>query len=121
MLVEALVAELAVEALDVAVLHRATGLDQEVLDAMVVCPCNEDPAGELGAVVGPDRPRITAEAGGLVQHAHDVGAADAVVHGDVDALVGEVVGHRQGLQAAPAGQCVADEIHAPYRIGCAGR
>ena len=33
-LVEALVAELAVEALDVAVLHRATGLDQQVRDRL---------------------------------------------------------------------------------------
>src|SRR5690606_2424121 len=53
-LVEALVAELAVEALDVAVLHRAAGLDQQVFDPMVLRPGDEDPAGELRAVVGPD-------------------------------------------------------------------
>src|SRR5690606_10797597 len=42
-LVEALVAELAVEALDVAVLHRAARLDQQVFDAVVLRPGDKDP------------------------------------------------------------------------------
>ena len=116
-LVEALVPELAVEALDVAVLHGSARLDQQVLDAVLLRPCDEGPAGELRTVVGAHRPRVAAEPRSLIQHAHDVGAADAMVDRDVDALVGKVVGDRQALQAAPVGQRVADEIHAPYRIG----
>lgn len=52
-----------------------------------------------------------------------MGPADAVVDRDVDALVGKVIGHGQALQAAPIGQRIADEIHAPYRIGrdCSGQ
>ncbi len=117
MLAEALVAELAVEALDVAVLHRPARLDQQVLDAMLLRPCDEGPAGELRTVVRAHRPRVAAEPRSLIQHAHEVGATDAMVDRDVDALVGKVVGDRQALQAAPVGQRVADEVHAPYRIG----
>lgn len=45
MLVEALVAELAVEAFDVAVLRRAARFDQDVLDALPLCPGDEGAAG----------------------------------------------------------------------------
>ena len=51
MLVEALVAELAVEAFDVAVLRRAARFDQDVLDAVLLRPGDEGAAGELRPVV----------------------------------------------------------------------
>lgn len=47
MLVEAFVTELAVEAFDVAVLCRASWLDQEVLDAVLLRPGDEGATGEL--------------------------------------------------------------------------
>ena len=50
-LVEALITELAVEALDVAVLRRTARLDQDVFDAMPLRPGDERAAGELGAIV----------------------------------------------------------------------
>src|SRR3546814_3946560 len=78
-------------------------------------------AGKPRAVVGSHCPRISPEAGGPIQHAHGIGAADAVVHGDVDALVGEVVCDGQALQAAAVGQRVTDAVHAPDGIGCARR
>src|SRR5690606_20208005 len=118
-LVEALVAELAVEALDVAVLHRAARLDQQVFDAVALRPGDKDPAGELRTVVGANRPGIAPETGGLVQHAHDIGAADAVIDGDVDGLVREVVGHGQALETAAAGQRVTDEV-VPLRLAARG-
>lgn len=83
-LVQALVAELAVEALDVAVLHGAARLDQQMRDAVLLGPRDEGATGELGAVVGTHGARIAAEPGGLVQNAHDIGTADAMVDGDVD-------------------------------------
>ena len=39
-----------------------------------------------------------------------------MVHSDVHALVAEVVGHGQALDAPPAGQAVADEVHAPHLV-----
>jgi hypothetical protein len=60
--------------------------------------------------------RIAPEGGRLVQQPGHVLAGDAEVGGDVDALMAEVVGHRQALDAPAVGQAVADEVHAPYLI-----
>ena len=60
MLVEALVAELAVEAFDVAVLRRAARFDQDVHDTVLLRPGDEGAAGELRHVVIP-RPLPTCQ------------------------------------------------------------
>lgn len=66
-LVEALIAELAIEAFDIAVLHGSARFDQQVLDAVMLRPGNEGTAGELWAVVGAHGVGITAKTGRLVQ------------------------------------------------------
>lgn len=50
-LVQAFVAERAVEAFDVAVLHWAPRFDEKVLDAVLLRPGDKGAAGELGAIV----------------------------------------------------------------------
>ena len=55
---EVLVAQLAVEAFDVAILHRARRLDQDVADTVRLDPSHECPAGELRAIVGANGLRI---------------------------------------------------------------
>jgi len=67
-LVEVLVAELAVEALDVTVLHGAPRLDQDVADAVGLGPGHECPAGELRTIVGSHGLWIPAKQRGAVQH-----------------------------------------------------
>lgn len=99
LLVQALVAELAVEALDVAVLHGLARSDQDVPDAMAGGPGHEGSTGELRAVIGPHRRGVAAEDRCLVEHACHVRARDAEIHGDVDALVAEVIGHQWSLAA----------------------
>ena len=69
-LVQALVAEPAVEALDVAVLHGPPWLDQKVSNAVALCPADEGPAGELWPVVCPDGSRVAPEPRGYDNHAH---------------------------------------------------
>jgi hypothetical protein len=71
-LVQTLVAELAVEALDVAVLHGSPWLDQDVFDAVPRCPGDEGSAGELRAVVCPDDCRVAPESCRPVQQPCDV-------------------------------------------------
>ena len=44
----------------------------------------------------------------------------AVVDRDVHALVREVIGHGQALEAPGIGQGIADEVHAPDPVGCRG-
>ena len=51
LLVQALVTKLPIEALDVAVLHGASWLNQDVPHAMRCCPCHESAACEFRAVV----------------------------------------------------------------------
>ena len=119
-LIEALVAELAVEALDVAVLHGPAWLDQDVPDVVFLRPGDEGPAGELRAVVGSDGGRVAPEARRLIQQPGDVQAADAVVHSDLHAFVAEVIGHGQALDAPATGQAVADEVHAPHLVDALG-
>ncbi|KPL49538.1 hypothetical protein XAXN_06990 [Xanthomonas axonopodis] len=117
MLIEALVAELAVEAFDVGVLRWCPRLDQDVFDAVPLRPGDKGVAGELGAIVGPHDTWI----GRLVQQTHPIGAADAVVNRNVHALAGEVIDHSQALDAAAIGQRIEDEVHAPGRLWPAGR
>jgi len=50
-LIEALIPKLAVETLDVAVLHGAIRLNQDVANPIPLCPCHEHPAGELRSVI----------------------------------------------------------------------
>lgn len=116
MLVQALVAELAVETLDVAVLHGFPWLDQQVLDAMSLRPAHERPACEFRTIVGAHGLRITTEHRGLIEQARDVLARDAEVGGDIDALMTEIIGHRQALETPAIDQAVTDEIHAPHFI-----
>ena len=75
--VQALVSELAIEALKIAVLHRAARRDQEVPDAMALGPSHECPAGELRTVVGSNSQWITPEDGSAVQQPGGVLARDA--------------------------------------------
>lgn len=121
LLVEALVAELAVEAFDVTVLHGLARIDQQVLDVVPFRPRDEGPAREFRAIVGPHGARVAAEAGRLVQHAYHVSTTDAVIDRDVDALVAEVIGNGQAFEPTTVGQGIADKIHAPDRVGTTGR
>ena len=51
LLVQALVTKLPIEALDVAVLHGASWLNQDVPYTMRCCPCHESAACEFRAVI----------------------------------------------------------------------
>ncbi|OBQ32273.1 MAG: hypothetical protein AN487_22680, partial [Anabaena sp. CRKS33] len=67
-----LVTELAVKALDIAVLHGAPWLNQDVTNAVRLCPCHERPAGELRPVVSAHRQGIATKARRTVEQSGDV-------------------------------------------------
>ena len=113
LLVQAFISELAVKALDVAVLHRPARLGQDVPHAMCCGPSHEGPTCELWTVVCSHGQWVASEGGRLVEQACHVLPRDPVVHGNVHALVAEVIGHSQALDAPAIGQAVRDEIHAP--------
>jgi hypothetical protein len=58
MVVQAFVPELAVEALDVAVLNWPAWLNQDVANAMGLCAAHKRPAGKFRPVIGTDHIRI---------------------------------------------------------------
>ena len=116
-LVQALVPEGAVETLHICVLRRPARLDQDVFDAVLLCPGHEGPASEFWPVVCPDCLWVASELRCPVQNAGDVMAAQAEVHRYVHAFVAEVVRHRQafdtpGNRARP-GNGITDKVHAP--------
>ena len=60
-----------VEAFDRAVLHRLAGIDEEQLDAVLICPVLEIAAGELWAIIDDEDIGIAALAGDVVEHQGD--------------------------------------------------
>jgi hypothetical protein len=116
LLVQALIAELAIEALDIAVLHGSARLDQDVAHTVRMCPGQKLATGELGAVVGANGQRVAPKHRHPVQNACHILARDALVHGDLQALMAEVIGYGQAFDAPAIGQAVRDEIHAPHLV-----
>ncbi len=66
-LVETLISEAGVEALNVGVLWRAARLNQYMFDLIALRPSQKGTRGELGAVVGSDGLRIAAKLRRLVK------------------------------------------------------
>ena len=86
-LVQAFVSEGAVKALYVGVLGRATRLDQDVLDTVLLFPCYETPASELRPVVSPDSLGVAAKNGGPIKQTGNVMPTNAKVGCDVYACL----------------------------------
>jgi hypothetical protein len=78
MLVQTLVAELAVEALDVGVLHGLAGTDEAQANAAAIGPLVEHAASELGSVVDVDGDGCTAARDHMVELARSAQARDRV-------------------------------------------
>ena len=114
--VQTFIPERTIETLDVRVLSRTAWLNQDVLDAVLLCPSHECPASELRPVVSPDRFGVTPKYGCSVQQAGDVVATNAKVGRDVHAFTRGVICHRQafdtpGDDARPTNG-ITDEVHA---------
>ena len=77
---QALLAQLAVEALHVGVLRGLAGLDVHEIDFAIQSPGKEMPAGQLGAIVTSNSSRQTALADDLVEHTRNAQAREARVH-----------------------------------------
>lgn len=85
-------------------------------DTVAVGPSHECPSGVLQSVVGAHGQRVATKQRRPVRDARDVSTRDAPVHGDIHALVAEVIGYRQTLEAPRVGQAVADEVHAAHLV-----
>src|SRR5271169_2862672 len=89
--VQALVAELAVEALVGAILPRLARIDQGGVDLDLGEPYQDSVANEFRTVVRTQKHRRTVDADEAGEHVNDPGGADASRHVDGEALAGELV------------------------------
>ena len=99
MLVEALIAQAPVEALDEAVLHRLARRDVVPFDMALLLPVQDGVRGQLGAVVAHDHRWIAAldcDAIELPSHAH---AGERVVGNEAETFPAEVVDQSQDAEA----------------------
>jgi len=117
MLVEKFVAVPRVEALDISVFGRFSGIDKEKFDVVFGRPAQHRNARQLGAIVESDDARITATLfGDAIKNANDAQTREREIDLGCEAFAREVVhgGHRSKLAAV--GQRVADKISRPTRV-----
>src|SRR5262249_50815356 len=100
--VETLVAQAAVEALDVGVLVRLPGLDEVQLDAVSVGPRVERSADELRAIVGDQHRWLAARVDQALQQLRDSAATDRRIGDGRQARRGEVVDHGENAKRRPS-------------------
>ncbi len=115
--VEAFVAELAVEALDVGVLGRLSRSDEVMLDPVLMGPAFEGQAGKLRSVVGEQAGGPAPQFGNVVEHPRHPRTGQRGVGLDSEAFAGVVVDDRKQPQGAAVDQPVVEEVQAPAFIG----
>jgi len=116
-LVEAVIAEGAVEGFDEGILGGFAWLDVMEMDAGGLRPEVDGFAGELGAVVGGDGLGQAAGEGECLKQTDDGSAADGSICMECEALAGEVIDQGEATEAPAIGELVVDEVHAPAFIG----
>lgn len=114
--VQAHVAEAAVEALDEGVFHGLAGSDVVLFYARLLTPSEDSHRCQFGAVVGDDCvwPAVPGDYG--IQFAHDTGAGERRVGDERQALPCVVGDHGQDAEAPPIGELVVDKICRPVRV-----
>jgi len=114
--VEQLVAQLRVEALDVAVLPRIAWLDVGRLRPDRRDPALHRPGHELGSVVRADVPGHAAQDEQVREHVDDVGRLELAAHPDREAFPGELVDHVQHAELASVVRARLDEVVGPDMV-----
>jgi hypothetical protein len=98
-LVQQLVAQTAVEALDERVLLRFARCDVVPFDTAVLRPAQDRRAGQLGAVVGNTGGRLTAFRNNRIELAPDPQAGQRGIGDQRQALAGEIVDDGENAEA----------------------
>jgi len=114
--VQAFVAELAIEALVVAVLPRLTGVDQGGIDLSFSEPRQDSIANEFRTVVRTQEHRCPVHADQTGEHVNDAGGADTACDIDGEALAREFVDHGEAFDLLSVGAGVVNEIVGPHLI-----
>lgn len=99
--IQTLIPEFSVKALNVTILHRLSWLNQPQFNAMAVGPLIERSAREFRSLIGSNGFRIASEGRNTIQGTDNLFTRDAHGHGDVEALLGEVIDDGQALLTLP--------------------
>ena len=114
--VQALVAELAVEALDVAVLPRSARRDERGTNILVPQPAHHGPGRELGTVVAAQVLGLAVELHEPRQREDHVMRPDPAADFDRQALPRVLIEHAQQLDRGAVGQPIMHEVVGPDRV-----
>ena len=115
-LVQKLIPEAAVKALDEGVLLRLAGRDVVPGDRVVLAPAQDRHTGELGAVVGHDAQGPSAESDDAIELACNAHARDRSIGRQAEAFTREVVDDCQDPEPPAVGEAVADEVQGPALV-----
>ena len=119
--VEALVAEVAVEALDMGVVDRLAGADEVEFHARAAGPSVDGLADELGAVVANNSRGLATMCSQQVELSGNSSAADGGRDDGRECLAGELVDDVENTEAAAIDGGIGDEVHRPALVRARGR
>jgi len=111
------VTKFAIEGFVRAVLPRLARIDHRGVDAIVGEPLQNRLADELGTTVGTEVRGGAVEANQAREYINYAPRADGASYVDRQALMRELVDHRQALDLVPIGASIEDEIVGPDVIG----
>ena len=100
----------AVKSFDIAVLHRASGLDEIKFDSVLLCPVGDGYRCKFRAVVKSDPLRKATRFGDPVEHSDHSPAAEIEVDLDRQHLSSVVVDHIERPKPPSVAECVRHEI-----------
>jgi len=110
---QALVTEVAVKALGIAVLPRRARLDERRLDLRVLEPFEDRASDELRTVVQTQEPRCTVLGNQAGTHLDHAAGSNRAGHVARKCLAAELIDHRQALDLPAAGAGVEHEVVGP--------
>ena len=116
LLVQAFVAQAAVEGHDKAVLLRRARIDVMPLDAVPVTPLQDRLAGELGAIVRDDPARFAIDPDQRIQFPCHPGPRDAGVGNQGQVLATAIIVDRQNAELPAGSECVGQELEGPTLV-----
>src|SRR5690606_15703 len=116
LLVEALVTQAAVEALDVAILLRFAWVDVMPFDAIVVGPLQDGLAGELSAVVRDHACRFSIDPDQGIQLTRNPCPRDAGIGDQAKVFAATIIVHRQNAELSAGPEGVRQEVQRPALV-----
>ena len=111
MLVEAFVAELAIETFDVGILHGLAWPNERQGDSCLIGPGIQRPAGKLRLVVHGDGSRQATHFCQPFKHVGNPQSRQRRINLDGQAFASVVIDNIQAAEPATIGQTVGDKVH----------